>query len=351
MVMADIISDSQSAFVGGRQLVDSVLILNEVVDEVKQRKQESFIFKADFEKAYDCVDWNFLDWMMEQMGFGMRWRKWIHECLSTTRMSILINGSLTKEFSVGKGLRQGDPLSPFLFLLVGEGLCGMVRKAEAEGLFKGVKIGEGGMVLSLLQFADDTVFMGKAEIGTMPFIYLSLLVGGISGRKKFWVSVLDRFWNKLAAWKRTLLSFGVKIQRDFFWGGATLERKIAWKDIVGVGSGSERLGLMLGKGFKWEIGDGSRVAFWDDKAHGYGIVDGDEAVPGGLVRRKKSLGRLLIRLRLATKDNLFKRGIALLGGDVSCGLCGEGVEQGVLSKDIFGLAKFVTHGVWNKVDV
>ncbi|GKV15237.1 hypothetical protein SLEP1_g26035 [Rubroshorea leprosula] len=397
LVMIDLISDSQSAFVGGRQLVDSVLILNEVVDEVKQRKQESFIFKADFEKAYDCVDWNFLDWMMEQMGFGVMWRKWIQECLSTTRISILINGSPTKEFSVGKGLRQGDPLSPLLFLLVGEGLCGMVRKAEAEGLFRGVKIGEEGWVNG----AADIL---HCKIGTMPFIYLGLPVGGISGRKKFWVSVLDRFRNKLAAWKRSLLSFGgritllnsvlsalpifylslfkipncvlgemVKIQRDFFWGGTNLERKIAWvrwdhicvdkergglgvddlkrrnwallgkwwfrlrdgvgglwkrviwekyyggrqegditffsslrmsrvwKDIVGVGSGLERLSLMLGKGFKWEIGDGSRVAFWDAKiwvfgrrAHGYGIVNGDEAVRGGLVKRKKGLGRLSI---------------------------------------------------------
>ncbi|GLT49853.1 hypothetical protein SLA2020_233810 [Shorea laevis] len=160
--MADIISDSQSAFVGGRQLVDSVLILNEVVDEVKRRKHESFIFKADFEKAYDCVDWDFLDWMMDRMGFGVKWRKWIQECLSTTRISILINGSPTTEFTASKGLRQGDPLSLFLFLLIGEGLCGLVKKVESEGLFRGVDIGTSGMSLSLLQFADDSVFMGKA---------------------------------------------------------------------------------------------------------------------------------------------------------------------------------------------
>ncbi|GKV22565.1 hypothetical protein SLEP1_g32427 [Rubroshorea leprosula] len=149
-VMADIISESQSAFVRGRQLVDSVLVLNEVVDEVKKKKQESFIFKADFEKAYDCVDWDILDWMMDRMGFGVKWRKWIRECLSTARISILLNGSPTSEFSVSKGLRQGDLLSPFLFLLVGEGLCGLVKKAECEGLLKGLEIGRGGMVLSLL---------------------------------------------------------------------------------------------------------------------------------------------------------------------------------------------------------
>ncbi|GKV46286.1 hypothetical protein SLEP1_g53278 [Rubroshorea leprosula] len=149
-VMADIISESQSAFVGGRQLVVSVLVLNEVVDEVKRKKQKSFIFKVDFEKAYDCVDWDFLDWMMDRMGFGVKWRKWIRECLSTAKISILLNGSPTSEFSVSKGLRQGDPLSPFLFLLVGEGLCRLVKKAECEGLLKGLEIGRGDMVLSLL---------------------------------------------------------------------------------------------------------------------------------------------------------------------------------------------------------
>ncbi|GKV45295.1 hypothetical protein SLEP1_g52400 [Rubroshorea leprosula] len=259
-VMADIISESQSAFVGGRQLVDSVLVLNEVVDEVKRKKQESFIFKADFEKAYDCVDWDFLDWMMDRMGFGVKWRKWIRECLSTARISILLNGSPTSEFSISKGLRQGDPLSPFLFLLVGEGLCGLVKKAECEGLLKGLEIGRGGMELSLLQFADGTVFMGKAcagnlkvvkailhwfelisglkinfskshlygfntsegwlrgaaeilhcGVGRVPFIYLGLPVGGNPGRKKFWNSVLDRFRHKLATWKSPLLSFGGRI--------------------------------------------------------------------------------------------------------------------------------------------
>ncbi|GLT38064.1 hypothetical protein SLA2020_123340 [Shorea laevis] len=239
-----------------------------------------------------------------------------------------------------------------------------------------------------------------------------------------------------------------------------------WKDIVGVGSGSEGLGLMLGKGFRWEIGDGSRVAFWDAKWAGdkplkdlfprlYALsltkegmlkdmgfwskgnwvwdckwrrgctgrvgeeedrlreiinrfqvrenkddswrwshsIDGVYSVKDAyvfLTPKDYLLDKKWVRIiwckfvpskvsvfgwrlfldRLATKDNLFKRGIALLGGDVSCGLCGEGVEQvnhifceckgawlvwtkvlrwwglqGALSKDIFGLAEFVVHGI------
>ncbi|GKV13379.1 hypothetical protein SLEP1_g24388 [Rubroshorea leprosula] len=162
-VMPEIISETQSAFVGGRQLVDSVLVLNEVVDEVRKRKQSAFVFKADFQKAYDCVNWSFLDWMLDVFGFGEKWRGWIMECLSTARVSVLVNGSPTREFEMGKGLRQGDPLSPFLFLMVGEALHGLVKKVENEGMLQGVKVGRKGLVVSLLQFADDTVIFGKAN--------------------------------------------------------------------------------------------------------------------------------------------------------------------------------------------
>ncbi|GKV09841.1 hypothetical protein SLEP1_g21281 [Rubroshorea leprosula] len=298
---------------------DSVLILNEVVHEVKSRKQQSFMFKADFEKAYDCVDWGFLDWMMDSMGFGDKWRKWIRECLSTARISVLINGSPTKEFSVSKGLRQDDPLSPFLFLLVGEGLCGLVKKAEGEGLLRGVEIGRGGVVLSLLQFADDTVFIGTADaenvrvvkailfwfelisglkidfskshlygfnisegwlqgaadmlhcgVGKVPFIYLGLPVGGNPGRKRCWKSIIERFHQKLATWKSPLLSFGGRItlinSRNFFWGGVSLAKKIPWvswecmcaekgKGGLGVVDLERKNGALLGKWW-FRLGDG-----------------------------------------------------------------------------------------------
>ncbi|GKV35501.1 hypothetical protein SLEP1_g43759 [Rubroshorea leprosula] len=96
-------------------------------------------------------------------GFGLRWRGWIKECLLIARISVLVNGSPTEEFMMGKGLRQGDPLSLFLFLMIAERLHGLVKKAKKEGLLHGIEVGSKGLTISLLQFVDDTVILGKAN--------------------------------------------------------------------------------------------------------------------------------------------------------------------------------------------
>ncbi|GKV49617.1 hypothetical protein SLEP1_g56358 [Rubroshorea leprosula] len=259
-VIAEIVSETQSAFVGGRQLVDSVLVLNEVVDEIKRKKQPAFVFKADFKKAYDCVDWSFLDWMMERLGFGKKWRGWIRECLSMARISVLVNRSPTKEFEMGKGLRQGDPLSLFLFLMIAKGLQELVKRAVKEEMLHGIEIGKKGLSVSLLQFADDTIIMGRADaentrmvkdiliwfelmsglrinfskssvfdynvsekwlkgaasmlhcrVGRAPFLYLGLPVDGRFGSKKLWELVVNKFRAKLAVWKAATLSFGGRL--------------------------------------------------------------------------------------------------------------------------------------------
>lgn len=105
------------AFIKGRQILDGVLIANELVDEASREKKEVMLFKVDFEKAYS-VTWEFLEYMMRRMCFEEKWRKWVGECLSTTKVSILVNGSPTEEFSVGRGLRQGDPPFSFIILIV-----------------------------------------------------------------------------------------------------------------------------------------------------------------------------------------------------------------------------------------
>lgn len=104
----------------GRQILDGVLIANEVIDRMKTSRKGGVVLKVDFEKAYDCVNWSFLRYILHRMGFGDLWISWIMECVSSASTSILVNGSPTKEFRLKQGLRQGDPLSLFLFNMVVE---------------------------------------------------------------------------------------------------------------------------------------------------------------------------------------------------------------------------------------
>ena len=88
----------------------------------------------DFEKTYDSLRCDFLDLVLEKMGFGSKWRDWITGCLENSTASVLVNGSPTREFEICRGLHHGDPLSPFLFILTTEGLHTVIRKTE-ENIF------------------------------------------------------------------------------------------------------------------------------------------------------------------------------------------------------------------------
>ena len=103
----------QTAFVEGRQILDASLMANELIDEWERKKQKGVVIKLDMEKAFDKVDWTFLENILVAKGFGPKWRRWIKECISSTNFSIIINERSREKIYATRGLRQGDPLSLF----------------------------------------------------------------------------------------------------------------------------------------------------------------------------------------------------------------------------------------------
>ncbi|GKB75576.1 RNA-directed DNA polymerase, eukaryota [Tanacetum coccineum] len=258
-VLGDLVNEVQSAFVADRQILDGPFILDEVLQWCRRKKKHALIFKVDFEKAFDSVRWDFVDDVLNKFGFGERWRTWIQSCLRSSRGSILVNGSPTEEFQFFRGLKQGDPLSPFLFILIMESLHISFQRVVDAGLFTGIKINS--MVnLSHLFYADDAIFLGQwselnidslvrvldcffrasglrinmckskimgvnvedgmvknaaSKLGCLvlktPFTYLGTKVGGNMSRKQAWKEVVDKVLSHLSRWKMKLLSIGGRL--------------------------------------------------------------------------------------------------------------------------------------------
>ncbi|GJX94112.1 RNA-directed DNA polymerase, eukaryota, reverse transcriptase zinc-binding domain protein [Tanacetum coccineum] len=217
------------------------------------------IFKVDFKKAFDSVRWDYLNDVLKKFGFGDRWRNWNQSCLNSSRGSILVNGSPTTEFQFYKVLKQGDPLSPFLFILVMESLHLSFQNVVNTGLFKGVML-DSSLQLSHLFYADDMVFLGQwcdsnisiivhvlefffrasglrinmhkrklmgiavddskvdiaaQNVGCMslklPFTYLGIKVGDLMTHIKSWEEIINKLHRRLSKWKLKTLSIGGRL--------------------------------------------------------------------------------------------------------------------------------------------
>ena len=340
-VIGHLIDESQGAFVMNRQILDGVLIANESLRWLKKRKIPGTLIKLDFQKAYDSVNWNFLKLVMEKLGFGRTWIRWIMNCVTSASMSILLNGSPLKPFKMERGLRQGDPLSPYLFILVSEALVCLLKKAEDMNMIQAVHIGKEKVSMKHLQFADDMLIFAPqntlcitnyfrildvfaimsgltlnyskssfiswspdnhewakhiaSQVGcrhsTCPFTYLGFPLCDHMNKCSAWKPVMDKIQSRLATWKAKTLSRAgrltliksvlnnlpiyymsmfkmpkavasriVSIQRNFFWGWPSGDRKgcprIKWADIqlpkelggLGVGNMMHKNLILL---FKW----------------------------------------------------------------------------------------------------
>ena len=118
-LMDKLITPYQNVFIRGRNITDNILLTHEIFDTLRKkkgRKKGYGALKIDMSKAYDRVNWNFLKAVLLSMNFGTTWINWVMECVTTVQYTLLVNGSPTQPFHPSRGLRQGDPISPYLFL-------------------------------------------------------------------------------------------------------------------------------------------------------------------------------------------------------------------------------------------
>nr|GEV40636.1 RNA-directed DNA polymerase, eukaryota [Tanacetum cinerariifolium] len=168
-VIPDLISDVQSAFISNRKILDGPFILNELLSLCKYKKLKAMVFKVDFEKAFDSIRWDYLDDVLKSFGFGDKWRGWISGCLKSAKGYVLVNGSPTPKFQFHRGLKQGDPLSPILFILIMKSLHLSLKKVINAGLFTGISL-DNSLTISHLFYADEAIFVGKWDSSNLNII-------------------------------------------------------------------------------------------------------------------------------------------------------------------------------------
>ena len=149
-ILSTIIHPNQTGFMKGRNIGENIRILYDSIDFTKKNNKQGIILALDFEKAFDSLEWNFIIEVLKKFDFSKRFIKWIQLLYNDISSCTINNGVSSGYFSVARGVRQGDPMSPYLFILAVEVLAQMIRD---DNKIKGLELPVG--IVSLLLYADD----------------------------------------------------------------------------------------------------------------------------------------------------------------------------------------------------
>ncbi|XP_043697156.1 uncharacterized protein LOC122647928 [Telopea speciosissima] len=249
-VVGKVVSDNQSAFIKGCSIVDNILVCNDVVRGIDQKGiGPTAVLKIDLHKAYDSLSQKYLFQIMDRMGFPSKFMGWVKACVDTPCFSILLNGSPTGYFKGRRGIRQGDPLSPYLFTIAMEGFSALMRNLEVEGRISLLPRCKSSH-LSHLIFADDLKIFVKAASDSI-LAYCSAILDLVRRRLDGWKARFLSFAGRLQLLSSVLqgcyiywsgifaLSSGVKQKLEsmfanFLWTGPSLERKVLKGHIISL---------------------------------------------------------------------------------------------------------------------
>lgn len=156
-LLPSLMLEEQSGYVEGRQILDNIIQAHEVVHMITSKRQARMIMQLDIAKAYDKVNWIYIKRVLTTFGFNHNYVRWVMALVTTSSFSILVNGSSSEIFIPSRGLRQGCLLSPFLCILMMEGLGRSIKHAKEMGKIKGLQLSKNGQALTHQQFVDDAM--------------------------------------------------------------------------------------------------------------------------------------------------------------------------------------------------
>ncbi len=159
LVVSGLVSTDQTGYIKGRFIGDNIRTISDMIDYAQLNHKEGIIALLDFEKAFDSIKWTFLDKVLHSFNFGHQFQKWIRTLYHNFSCCVTNNGHASSFFSLQRGVRQGCPISPLLFVLVVEVLANRLR---TDTNIQGIEIDD--QEIKLTQLADDTTLFLKDEL-------------------------------------------------------------------------------------------------------------------------------------------------------------------------------------------